>query len=180
MGGIAGYSKAMLKFRVNKTVDQVMQIATNVRTFFGSQSDYSALSDTVLHKAHLVPAEMVKSKADGATTTISFEDAFGGKVTIAADGKVVTGDNRAFVLKFEGVPEEACLELAVLDWGASSGSGLIALGVNQDPKDNDFVNSISGGDGIASPYNNTIPMSPAKAVTACSTGDANELYWKFF
>ena len=34
VGGIAGYSKAMEKFKINKTVDQMSQIITNIRTSF--------------------------------------------------------------------------------------------------------------------------------------------------
>jgi len=37
VGGIAGYSKAMMQYKINKTVDQVSQIVGNVRTLFGSQ-----------------------------------------------------------------------------------------------------------------------------------------------
>ena len=32
VGGIAGYSKAMTKFKINKTADQISQIVTNIRT----------------------------------------------------------------------------------------------------------------------------------------------------
>ena len=32
VGAIAGYSKAMMKFKINKTIDQVSQIVTNIRT----------------------------------------------------------------------------------------------------------------------------------------------------
>ena len=37
VGGIAGYSKAMAKYRVNKTIDQVSHIAANVRILFSNQ-----------------------------------------------------------------------------------------------------------------------------------------------
>ena len=32
VGGIAGYSKAMMKYRINKTIEQITLIAGNVRT----------------------------------------------------------------------------------------------------------------------------------------------------
>jgi len=40
VGGIAGYSKAMHKYRVNKTIEQITLIAGNVRAFFGPQKNY--------------------------------------------------------------------------------------------------------------------------------------------
>ncbi|MBR3501953.1 MAG: prepilin-type N-terminal cleavage/methylation domain-containing protein, partial [Alphaproteobacteria bacterium] len=40
VGGIAGYSKAMMKYRINKTIEQITLIAGNVRAFWGSQKNY--------------------------------------------------------------------------------------------------------------------------------------------
>jgi len=58
VGGIAGYSKAMHKYRINKTIEQITLIAGNVRSFFAPQRNYSGLSNTVIRKAKLVPDEM--------------------------------------------------------------------------------------------------------------------------
>jgi len=43
VGGIAGYSKAMMKYRINKTIEQITLIAGNVRTFFAPQKNYVGL-----------------------------------------------------------------------------------------------------------------------------------------
>jgi len=40
VGGIAGYSKAMQKYKINKTIEQITLIAGNVRAFFGPQKNY--------------------------------------------------------------------------------------------------------------------------------------------
>ena len=40
VGGIAGYSKAMQKYRINKTIEQITLIAGNVRAFWGPQKNY--------------------------------------------------------------------------------------------------------------------------------------------
>ncbi|MBQ8670952.1 MAG: type II secretion system protein [Alphaproteobacteria bacterium] len=40
VGGIAGYSKAMMKYRINKTIEQISLIAGNVRAFWGPQKNY--------------------------------------------------------------------------------------------------------------------------------------------
>ncbi|MBP5215162.1 MAG: hypothetical protein J6039_01210 [Alphaproteobacteria bacterium] len=59
VGGIAGYSKAMAKYRVNKTIDQVSHIAANVRILFSNQRNYSGLSAEVVTNAKLVPEDMM-------------------------------------------------------------------------------------------------------------------------
>ncbi|MBQ8671015.1 MAG: hypothetical protein IJ525_00660 [Alphaproteobacteria bacterium] len=61
MGGIAGYSKAMMKYRINKTIEQITLIAGNIRTFFAPQRSYADLNNsTILKKAKLVPEEMIE------------------------------------------------------------------------------------------------------------------------
>ena len=40
VGGIAGYSKAMTKYRINKTIEQITLIAGNIRSFLGKQGNY--------------------------------------------------------------------------------------------------------------------------------------------
>ena len=43
VGGIAGYSKAMQKYRINKAIEQITLIAGNVRAFFAPQKNYVGL-----------------------------------------------------------------------------------------------------------------------------------------
>ncbi|MBO4644674.1 MAG: hypothetical protein J5716_08735, partial [Alphaproteobacteria bacterium] len=46
VGGIAGYSQAMSKFKVSKTTDQIQTMVTNIRTLFSSQKNYAGLDTT--------------------------------------------------------------------------------------------------------------------------------------
>ena len=193
VGGIAGYSKAMMKFRVNKTVDQIAHIATNVRAFYSSQRSYRDITQKVLCKAQLVPSEMKRGTADCSNTT-AFENVFGGIVSVNGSSKInasptVGGgsDFMAFVISFEGIPEEACLELATLDWGASSGDGLMALGVNSQVSGyyighSGYVGKMGNGYGVAIPNdaNYPVPMSPSNAVNACGSKSNNTIRLKFY
>ena len=43
VGGIAGYSKAMQKYRINKTIEQFSLISGNIQSFFASQNDFTGL-----------------------------------------------------------------------------------------------------------------------------------------
>ena len=56
VGGIAGYSKAMMKYKINKTIEQITLIIGNMRSFFG-QKGYDD-SNTILKKAKIIPDEM--------------------------------------------------------------------------------------------------------------------------
>ena len=61
VGGIMGYSKAMMRYKINKTIEQITYIAGNVRTTFASQGNYAGVSDSeIWRKAHLFPDEIMK------------------------------------------------------------------------------------------------------------------------
>ena len=114
VGGIAGYSKAMMKYKINKTIEQITLIAGNVRTFFSTQKNYYGLpaahyvkSYDIIRKAKLVPDEMWN---DDKTSLIN---SFGSSVTINASSE-------SFGITFSGIPQEACIELVTKDWSESS------------------------------------------------------------
>ena len=200
VGGIAGYSKAMMKFKVNKTVDQVTQIATNIRTLFGGQRDYSKLTDKVIVKGLLLPDEMLLAKAtttedlgDATASEDLYENSWGHPVIVKGSvAKIADGDNKSFMITYQNVPSEACLELSVMDWGSSSGSGLVAFGVgndgtHKDPGVEDITTVGCLGNSEAAiacangPDGYRVPMDPARAATYCSSDDGLvNLYWKFY
>ena len=127
VGGIAGYSKAMMQYKINKTVDQISQIAGNIRTMYGSQKSYSGVGNSsIWKKGHLVPDEMWNSPVVNSSGG-SLENAFGGYIDIYNEDKKSNSDNKAFVIELGNLPEEACMALATYDWGSGSSSGLIAV-----------------------------------------------------
>ena len=133
VGGIAGYSKAMQKYRINKTIEQITLITGNVRSFFDSQGNYRGLISTntgkaIIKKAKLVPDEMLELNADGTIKQIN--NSFGGTVLIEAANKsssangsepiYIYGDEKAFALSFSDIPQEACIELVTQDWSEAN------------------------------------------------------------
>ena len=120
VGGIAGYSKAMMKYRINKTIEQITLIAGNVRAFFAPQGNYDGLncfceenschvSCKIMRKAKLFPDEMLTLDADNNITAI--KNIFDGDFEIYGGGY---GD--AFWFRLFNLPEEACIELSTQDW----------------------------------------------------------------
>ena len=208
VGGIAGYSKAMNKYKINKTTDQVSMLVANIRTLFSSQGDYANLTNTNAIKFGVVPNDMYKTGtgADGKTIT----NAFGGNVTIkySAARKGDAAGNEAFIIEYAGLSSEACVTVATGDWGSGQASGLIgmAAGVNTIATVEDLgtlgtaIDAIAkkvliDDDGatdaaaqlvVAQPGSSVTPtpITVSDAVTACSGGDNSGssygVAWKYF
>lgn len=183
VGGIAGYSKAMMKFKINKTVDQISQIVGNIRTLYSTQKTYAGLDSweesgkKIIKKSHLVPDEMWD------TAGTSLENAFGGSVGISVSGKKDGTDNKAFAIELNSLPEEACMELSTYDWGSGSSSGLIALNINDaSARVFNYYAGCNGDNKTACPQGSTssVPMSVSIAADACASGDNNHIALKFY
>ena len=121
VGGIAGYSKAMIKYRINKTIEQITLIAGNVRTFFAPQRNYEGLTNAVIKKAKLVPDEMWNGG--------EIKNVWGGTIWLEQADKSLTNDHKAFSLQMDPdpvIPMEACIELTSQDW---SSAGVTSIGI---------------------------------------------------
>ncbi len=120
VGGIAGYSKAMNKFKTNKVADNVSMLVANIKTMYAQQKTYSGLTTTTAHDMGLVPDELVK-KSNNKT---SYKNAFNGNVAIQSSNSTATSgnDNKAFIIVFDGLSREACITLATNDWGSGFSS----------------------------------------------------------
>ena len=193
VGGIAGYSKAMNKFKTNKVSDQVQMISTNIRTLFSSQRTYAGLNNGTAVKAGLVPGEMYDtasgSKASGSTFKIT--NSFGGGVYIGAAASATNNDDMAFVISFSGIPQSSCVSIATTDWGGDVGSGLAAMNIAADAgADNnakakagytalkDVITSSSTNLHVPGDDNYGLPYSIMTANNSCS-GDENTIAWKY-
>jgi len=131
VGGIAGYSKAMLKYRVNKTIEQITLIAGNVRSFFAPQRSYEGLgscnSDNsnckLIKKAKLMPDEMWDDTAK------QFKNVFGYYVQLYTAPKSTSGDKQAFKISYALTDNmEACIELVTYDWANAAVKTIMTSG----------------------------------------------------
>ena len=204
VGGIAGYSKAMNKYKINKTTDQVSMLVANIRTLFSSQGNYAGLDNAKAKKFGVVPNDMYTN-----VSSSGIKNAFGGQVAILA-AKARQGDassNEAFIIEYGGLSSEACVTIATGDWGSGQSSGLIGIAAGKEtnqPTAAGAAGTVGGTDGvakalidqsgaskgaglaIAQPGNATVPtpMSVTVAVDACS-GGASEgagygVAWKYY
>ena len=123
VGGIAGYSKAMEKFKINKTIQQITEIAANIQTLYLQQDDFNGLDNTTAVQMGVVPDELGTSSSGGWT---SITHAFGNNVYIGQP----YSDPHYFHIIFEWMTKEACMALATADWNSISSSGVISVGIN--------------------------------------------------
>ncbi len=110
VGGIAGYSKAMHKYRVNKAIEEITMVASNIRSFFGTKKvdGFSFGSDdyTVIKKAKLIPEDMWNDSNN------RYEHPWGYRFHLD-DGV------GKFGIQLEGVPLDACIDLFSYDWSTA-------------------------------------------------------------
>ncbi len=193
VGGIAGYSKAMNKYKINKTNDQLSMLIANIRTLFASQSDYSGLNNGTAIKYGVVPNDMYTTASNGTyASNYTISNPFAGDVEIAVSGSDAGHTTHAFTVTYENIPQEACVNIMTSDWGSGQGSGLIAIAVagadSGDPTTPALGNVFVGADGtkasatgaIATPggAKQDAPLTVSEAMTACLT--KNTIVWKYY
>ncbi|MBO6282248.1 MAG: hypothetical protein J6N49_06975 [Alphaproteobacteria bacterium] len=198
VGGIAGYSKAMTKYKTNKVVDQMTMIVTNIRTLYAQQTTYNGLNNVNAINMGVIPDEMGTDASTG-----NLVNAFAGPVFIShakLSSNTVTDPNgdKAFVLTYSGLPREACVTLATGDWGSGSSAGLVGVGAYgtaktaAEPENTRLVltdtascaGAAAAGSAVACPggSNTPVPMQVSKAASACSCGTASScsITWKYY
>lgn len=144
VGGIAGYSKAMAKFKTNKTLDQLSMLITNIRTMYSNQTDYTGLNNAQVIALELASQDMIRN----ATLVNPFQ----GAITVAA----AAGANPlSFLITYTGIDNLACITVATADWGGAPSSGLVSISLNG------TAHTWGGGAG------KTFPIDLATATTDC-------------
>ena len=113
IGGIAGYSKAMTKHNINKAIEQISMIITNVQTLFSNTNDYSALREKALSLG-IFPDDMEKIDERSAYNVFG-QDVY------------VEGHKRDWFIQYHVPSLEACIAILTQNWGEiSSFTGMVA------------------------------------------------------
>jgi len=160
VGGIAGYSKAMAKFKISKAMDQISMLVANIRTLYSGQRSYAGLDNTAANNFGVVPSEM-----SGGAGTATITSAFGANVVVQA----AAGNNLQFSVQFQGLGREACVSLATADWGSGSGSGLVSV-----------APSATAAAGQAFSGSN-LPVTLANAANNCGCNDSScSITWTYY
>ena len=174
VGGIAGYSKAMHRYRVNKTIEQITYMAGAIRSFFAPQKSYDGLASgnasgrSLIKKAQLVPEEMWGNYSfdvgDGVIREgFGLTNPFGGNVDIVTSQRDASDIDKlkAFLFYYKSIPQEACIELVSQDWSAAN-VGVI------------YIYAYANGVGYVVP-----PVSLDKATSLCRSPQFNHIQFHF-
>jgi len=180
-GGLAGYSKAMFRHRLNTTLDQITMLTTNIRTTYGTQPDYAGMPKDAV-ALNLVPTSMGEGEVSSDEKTLTLVSPFKGKVEItlgSTAGAVAEGSTdtaSAFIIKYAGLSREACVSLATSDFGAGAGSGFI--GVNVEKQGGEVsIDNAAVGTGVGGRDEGAI-YSVVDALEDCDDGAT--VAWKFY
>ena len=96
VAGIAGYTKAMEKYKIHKVKDEMQQISTNILTLFSGVGTFKGLNTSMAQSMGVIPESMTKSGEPRHT--------FGGTITIEAKSYGGT-EGAAFEVKFNNLPQ---------------------------------------------------------------------------
>ena len=193
VGGLVGYSKAMERYRVNETINQIVYMVGNIHSLFKTQRDYSDLLDMnsaivnlatstaririIGDKAQIFPASIINN---------DYKNVFGGRISFFRNcGRYELGDKKSFGFLYYGIPQEACIELVTKDWNNMQ-DGFLGMEVEGSRNDYNVGTTFQGnctseyraGAGLFCPKD--FPLSPEIAVTVCDKANDNSVQWHFY
>lgn len=168
VGGIAGYSQAMSKFKVTKAMDQVQTIITNIRTLYASQRTYTAIKPEAAQAMGILTEESINGSKG--------LNPFGGEIQFGVGTTAGTG--RSFTIAYTGLTPEACVKMATADWGADQSSGLLQMRVGTIAQSTTI--DMSSGTGFT--WGNTanpLPVQIGTASTLCDGENPGFVLWEY-
>ena len=168
-GGLAGYSKAMFKHKLNSTMDQLTMLVTNIRTMYGTQESYENLSVSQAASLGII----AQSSLSGSVMVNPFK----GNVYLKPSPAKADVANSGFVIAYDGLPKEACIALATADWGTGAGSGFIKTTAAAATDADDLADTLDGAySGVAGEGE---PLKVSQAIGLCG-GATNAVAIKFY
>ena len=189
LGGISGYSKAMIRYKTNKIIDQVTYITAATKSTFDSPAGYIALYDGNSVEQIFSAAYVSRNPENG-----SFVNFAGGNIYMKPSGRYSINDNKAFILALDGLSKDICTNLTILSWAEYS-QGFIGMHVyNQETADsattdtvmdNVTVNSVTDiNNGIITTKrdNDAFPLllDEANRLCACDNVNTCAITWKYY
>ena len=168
VGGISGYSKAMMKFKTNTLLQQISTIISNTQILYAQQKNHEGLDTETAIQMGIIPAELISS--DGETLV----DSFGDKMTLWD-----VGTNSHFNIVLSLSTTEKCLSLSNADWSVFNPNVILIINdenvlsycadqIDEDIRDA-FCPTIEGSHSVKK-----LPFSPSDAAEICSSCSAEE------
>ena len=191
IGALHAYTKAMERYHINATINDITQIVTNTRYAFGqldsrgygsmdfnvkSMQDKNYTNRKVADKLGIFPEHIRRN---------DYLNSYNGKIQYFPDGMYKNDDGKAFLVEFYGIPREACIEIVTKDW--NSNLGLIAMKVKSSADGYPVQAGALVGKcktqykkGVGMFCAADFPISVEKAATVCDYAKNNDISWKFY
>lgn len=198
VGGIAGYSKAMLKYKVTKLTEQIITLNTNISTLFAQQKNYEGLDTLTAINSGIVPADMLSKTSLASNSVAEILHIFGGKINFFSATRNKSGDNLSHIITATKIPDDVCVQIVTTNWGEGKGkSNLAGLVIVADNRNNaestiqsklNVPNASIGGDrsngrwAVFSPYSSQkwrLPATVATAAEVCNYDGYATIAWKY-
>ena len=184
VGGIAGYSKAMTKWKTNKTIEQTANIISGFTTLLLNQKQLRGTSENYPNELDSsYPSDIELFKTLG---IIDEEMLVDGELKTPFGGNFCfNGVDNEIDIDIYDLPREACMAIATATWG----NGKFDIAVNS--RRNFYYSSIycyysnapsqvSEGATLGCYHDGGVPLTPDKAAYGCSCEDAGcciEIYF---
>ena len=167
VGAIAGYSKAMMKYKLNKQRDQINQIMMSLiehRSVFTSVNHGESIVPTLI-KLNALPKEMIKP-----TSSTNLYDNLSLAIRIVRTG----GDGVHFYYSMTGVADNNHIICRnILETFKEYADVLYALGVNSDTEEGMNQQSWYFGDSFSNNYKKIYQLDINAMQTLCKKCDSN-------
>ena len=188
VGGLAGYSKAMDKYRINETINQIIYMETNIHNLFFTQQNYSDLGKRdnlakanstirkLADKSNFIPTSVIKN---------GYKNLYGGTIEM---GYLAAGDTtKSFYIEYENIPQEACIAITTHNWANVEGFITMRIDGSTDVGSNCTYNFECNNRDTARAYEQGVglfaakymPLTPEQAITVCDTDKNNIISFKF-
>ena len=177
VGGIAGYSKAMTKWKINKTIEQIEHITYNTFTAYANQKEldniYSFEEDdmNLMKSLGIISEDMIKDDNELRDEYDNrLKNPFGGDLWLdyGSESSAYQSNSSFINIEYENIPREACMTLGSLNWENSS-AAVIGIGLNP-------LTSNSGAPSECWFYSPIINQTYGKGILVCNNAEKDDNY----
>jgi type II secretory pathway pseudopilin PulG len=177
IGGISGYSKALAKMKNNQLITQISQLVMNIRALYFTQKNFAGISEKALLSTGSVPVDMMSEDAAEDEGTVDLiKHIYNGYVYVFPSLDA-TGKQGAFEIYAVGLPQDACVVLATMDWGQDPSSGFEAMYIGTADEVSEALlteihaptdSSPENGIFTAGMHDDAVPLGVTRALSACA------------
>lgn len=171
VGGIAGYSKAMEKFKANKLIDEVISVAHNIRALCANQKscylDYE--DDNVV--------DLVFQNKKHREDFDLFTSEYGGNILFYTGIYTENYSMDGYTVFIDGLSQETCKEIAIQPWQnifemVELGTSLYGRDMSNAYKETCIDKNYNSSEGYVFCKNEgKLPINPKDAALGCDCGN---------